>query len=338
MLAGAMNVIVYALSNPMTPGTRGPWSSLEKWIRFGKKCPFQGSVERALWGGFHADRLGYAFAAGYRAALSDLCDHVARSQNLASHRPGEIWPDPPLAEVVALAATESGGAHPRAILTRLEKEGGALVLRGEKTYTTLGTVADELLVVASRGASADGKNRLRVVRVPKNAGGMTITPRGETPFAPEIPHALVRFDGVVVDAKAVMPGDGYDHWLKPFRTIEDIHVLAALTGHLLGVGRAYDWNRGVIAELTSLAVALVDLGARDASEPFTHVLLAGAFAHARRLVSGLDEAWAVVPEEERTRWERDRALLLVAESARTKRTEAAWRSVLDSVADSTRPK
>lgn len=322
-----MNVIVYALANPMTPGARGPWSSLEAWLRFAKTCPFHGTVERALWGGIHADRLGYAFASGYRAALSSLCDHAARAENITV-----AFPDPPLPEVVALAATESGGAHPRAIGTRLDDEAGVIVLRGEKTYTTLGTLADELLVVASRGVEADGKNRLRVVRVPKDAKGMTITPRGETPFAPEIPHARVRFDDVTVDPAAVLPGDGYDVWLKPFRTIEDIHVLAAVTGHLLGVGRAYGWSRDAIAELGTLALALVDLGARDAAAPLTHALLAGTFAHARRLAGELDASWSVVPEDERARWERDRALLMVAEGARAKRTETAWKALDESAA------
>ena len=319
-----MNVIVYALANPIAPGARGPWSSLEEWLRFAKRCPFHGTVERALWGGFHADRLGYAFASGYRAALSSLCDHAARTENVTG-----AFPHPPLPEVVALAATESGGAHPRAIQTRLDEEAGALLLRGEKTYTTLGTLADELLVVASRGVGADGKNRLCVVRVPKGAKGVTVTPRGETPFAPEIPHAFVRFDGVTVDPEAILPGDGYDVWLKPFRTIEDVHVLGALIGHLLGVARTYGWDRGVIAELGALALALVDLGARDPAAPLSHVLLAGTFGHARRLVGELAPSWSLVPEEERARWERDRALLLVAEGARAKRTEAAWKALAD---------
>ena len=35
----------------------------------------------------------------------------------------------------------------------------------------------------------------------------------------------------------LLPGDGYDIYLKPFRTIEDIHVHAALIGYLVGVAR-----------------------------------------------------------------------------------------------------
>ena len=199
-------------------------------------------------GGFHADRLGYAFVAGYSAALSRLFEHVARLHPTTGGRP---FTERPLPAKLSLCATEAGGGHPRAIATRLDKQGGALVLNGEKTFATLATMADELLVVASRGLEADGKNRLRVVRVRPGAKGVTITPRPETPFTPEIPHAVVRFTDAVVENEDVLPGDGYQHWLKPFRTIEDTHVLASAIGYLQGAARAHGFRREVMAELVS---------------------------------------------------------------------------------------
>ncbi len=302
------------------PATRVPHANLASWTVHLEQCPFRGFVERALWGGFHADRLGYAFAAGYGAALARLFDHAASAQRLSTSRP---FPDPPLRGPIALAATETGGAHPRAIATRLDKQGGALHLHGEKTFVTLASVADELLVVASRGVEADGKNRLRLVRVPARARGVTTTPRPETPFAPEIPHAIVGFEGVVVEDRDVLPGDGYDVWLKPFRTIEDVHVLAATIGYLAGVGRNHAWPRATLAEIASTALALIDGGARDPSAPLTHVILEGLFATVRRLLATLD--WDKVEPEERARWHRDAPLMLVAENARAARAEAAWK-------------
>ena len=79
------------------------------------------------------------------------------------------------------------------------------MLNGEKTFATLASVADELLVVASRGMEADGKNRLRLVRVKPSAKGVDIVRAPETPFAPEIPHAIVRFTDVVVENEDVLP-------------------------------------------------------------------------------------------------------------------------------------
>jgi len=267
--------------------------------------PFTKHVERALWGGYHADRLGFAFAAGYRAALHRLFEHAKVDV-------------PDLA--FSLAATESGGAHPRAIQTKLEGN----VLRGEKTFATLAWRADELLVVASRGETPEGRNQLVVVRVPRDAKGLVIEDRPPTPFAPEIPHAVVKLKDVAVAADAVLPGDGWDVWLKPFRTIEDTHVLAATIGYLLGVARTYDWERVVQAELVTHALSVADIAARDPADALTHVALAGLFAGARRLAASVDSEWHKVAPDERERWQRDMALLLVAENARAKRTENAF--------------
>src|SRR5262245_25603109 len=99
----------------------------------------------------------------------------------------------------------------------------------------MASAAQSLLVVASTG-NVDGKNRLRVVRVPANAAGVRIEP-AVAPFVPEIAHARVTLDGVRVSAGDLLPGDGYDDYLKPFRTIEDLHVHGALLGYLIGVAR-----------------------------------------------------------------------------------------------------
>ena len=226
-----MNILAYQLSASLA---RGPYADLAAFTKRFAACPFTGQIERAVWGGFHADRLGYAFASGYSAALARLFEHALRVADGTAR---------PLPARVCLCATEAGGGRPRNIATRLAKQGGALVLNGEKTFATLATAADELLVVASRGIEADGKNRLRVVRVKPNASGVEIVPRDPLPFAPEIPHALVRLVDVVVENEDMLPGDGYDHWLKPFRTIEDTHVLAATVGYLHGAARAHGFGQ-----------------------------------------------------------------------------------------------
>lgn len=277
------------------------------------ECPYEGSVDRALWGGLHADRLGFAFGAGYGSALRRLFAHA-----------GAPLPEGKL----CLAVTEAGGGHPRAMNTTLREENGVFLVRGEKSFATLASRSDAMLVVASRGDASDGKKQLVVVQIPRDAKGVTIEDRPPTPFAPEIPHAIVRFEDVAVASSAVLPGDGYEVWVKPFRTIEDTHVLAALVGYLAGVARAYGFDRSVLAELVAHAAGLIDVGARDPSDPVTHVLLAGLFSSVRKLAASLDGQWHhAVAAEERERWLRDMPLLLVAENARTKRTENAFASL-----------
>ncbi|MFN7145045.1 MAG: acyl-CoA dehydrogenase family protein, partial [Myxococcota bacterium] len=177
-------------------------------------------VDRALIGGGSADRLGYAFAAGYTSALERLV--------------------PGLVGAACLCVTEEGGAHPRAIRARLTPLDAGWRLDGKKRWATLAGEGDTLLVAASTGHEGD-HNVLRLARVPADAPGVTLTALPPTPFTPEIPHYEVTLDGVVLPHDALLPGDGWTAYVKPFRTVEDAHVCAAATAYLLGVARTHAW-------------------------------------------------------------------------------------------------
>lgn len=261
------------------------------------------TLERALVGGALSDRLGFAFASGYAEALQALVPALA-------------------GELSALCATETGGNHPRAIATRLEPDGARYRVTGTKTWATWAGEVRALLVVANAGTDERGVPRLRVVRVPAAAAGVRATAVA-APFVPEIPHATVELAGVIVEPADVLPGDGYDRYLKPFRTVEDIHVHAALVGYLIGVVRRHELGRDTLEQLAALAMALGQLAASEASLPTTHVALAGVLAHAARVVADIERAWTV-DGDERTRWQRDRMLLTVAAKARSARRERAW--------------
>jgi acyl-CoA dehydrogenase len=265
--------------------------------------------DRALAGGACADRLGFAFAAGYTEALRALV------------------PDLPPGSITALCATEEGGAHPRAIRTRLTATTpGSYELSGRKKWATVASAASSLLVVASTGEDG-GKNRLRVVRVRADAPGVHLHP-STTAFVPEIPHAEVELTGVIATDADVLPGDGYDRYLKPFRTIEDIHVHAALAGYLIGVARRRGFARDLQERLLVLAVAARSLAHADPRSATTHAVLAGVLDLARGLVGELEPLWSAAPDDEWGRWQRDRPLLRVAGAARAQRRDRAW-SILD---------
>ncbi len=301
--------------------------SLEAWFEQLTSCPFDQPIDRALWSGFHADRLGYAFIGGYRAALSRLFMREAETLKTKVERRYE-WPSREAR--LSLAATEAGGAHPRAIETVLVDVGGALVVRGEKTFATLASAADELLVVASRGAGLDGKNLLAIVRVPKGAPGVSVEDRPPTPFAPEIPHARVKLSDVAVSSDDVLPGDGYATYLKPFRTIEDTYVLATTLAYMIGTARAYSFDPIVAANAIALTIALRALTTRHPSDPVWHVALTGLFDATHRLIDAHTAEWSKAPAPVRERWERDQPLLLVASQAREQRTAAAWKRLASS--------
>jgi alkylation response protein AidB-like acyl-CoA dehydrogenase len=302
-----LNDLVRALTTG--PAVDAPIESIDDW--WARHCArtktFARPVDRAIAGGFGADRLGYAFASGYREALVALL------------RGGDED------GIVVLAATEEGGAKPSAIRTSLTKTDGGWSLSGKKRWATLATRADALLVVATTGDDEGGRRRLRIARVPTARAGLTIRPMPAPPFAPEIAHAELVLDGVAVACDELLAGDGWDEHVKPFRTIEDVHVHAALAGYLVGVVRRHALAPELEAELVAAAALLRALAGEDPRAPEVHVALAGALASTRRIVERLEAVWVDGDVDERARWDRDRALLDVAAGARAQRTLAARR-------------
>ncbi|WP_159922236.1 MULTISPECIES: acyl-CoA dehydrogenase family protein [Nocardia] len=267
---------------------------------------FDQPVEVAVAGGFGADRLGFAFLSGYQEALRTLI------------------PQLPDDELVTMCATEEGGAHPAAIQTTLTERDGLWLVDGAKSFATMGTFARQLVVIASVGAGSDGRNLLRACMIDARAAGVCLTDRAALPFAPEVPHASVVLSGVPA---RVLPGDGYLDYLKPFRTIEDIHVLAATLGWLTRVARASDWPRASRQRLLTAVAAVRGLDIAAPSSPGVHIALGGVFELFGGLLAELDPLWESADPVTRRRWERDRPLLATAGRVRGQRLSAAWQAV-----------
>lgn len=264
---------------------------------------FTHPMHRAIALGFRADRLGFAFISGYSAALTRV------DPTLTAH------------DLAALCATEDGGGHPRAIRTTLVN--GRLT--GDKRFVSGGPLATQLLVVATEGKGDDGRNRLRVVRVAPTAAGVTLVTMPELPFVPEVPHASVELRDVEVRDGDALPGDGYADVLKPFRTLEDLHVFGALLGYLWSVARRSAWPDATGERLWAGLASAVTLGDADPKSPGTHLALAGLLAETHAILSSA--SWSGVPADEAARFERDRPLLKVASSAREARRVKAWQAV-----------
>lgn len=267
------------------------------------------TIDHAILGGFAADRLGYAFASGYQAALRRLA------------------PELPSDRLVSLCVTERGGGHPRAIEARLTPtpDGDAFLLRGSKRWATLSDVPGVLLVAAVLGPPDEqGRPQIHVARVDADAPGVTITPLPPTPFTPDILHGELRLDDVRVPAASLLPGDGYVHYLKPFRTIEDLHMQGATFGYLLAEARRIAAPHPLIESMAAHIATLRALSASEASDAGTHVALAGALRSTSALIADLEAVWSRSGSPSYALWERDRPLLGIAESARQKRLAGAW--------------
>jgi acyl-CoA dehydrogenase len=265
-------------------------------------------VSLAIAGGFAADRIGWAFASGYQAALRAL------------------EPGLPADAVVALCVTEAGGNRPKDIHSSLERDGEAgWRLTGSKRWTTLGP-AGALFLVAARDASVSGERpAIKLVRVTSGAPGVRIETLPPTRFVPEVPHAQLHFEGVALEAGALLAGDGYERYVKPFRTIEDVHVSAAQIAYTLREARRFGWPREWIERMLAVLQALRAIAREDPASPATHVTLAGALALAGALLQEADALWAQAPDAAAgARWLRDRELGGVAGKARALRSERAW--------------
>lgn len=273
------------------------------WPRFcTQMAVWKTPIERAIAGGFAADRVAWAFGAGYQAALRAL--------------------DPSIAEnvIACLCVTESRGNSPRAVEATLAARTGGYVLSGQKKWSTLGPEGALLLVVARLAGGDADRPRLKVARVNASAPGVRIVTMPATRFVPELPHAEVHLDCVSVEDTDLMPGDGYDTVVKPFRSIEDIHVNAAILGYLAAEARRLAWPPVWLADLLAALLSFMVLAARDARAADTHIALEGALRRSHALADQADGHFARCGDlDAARRWQRDRALMAVAGSARSAR-------------------
>jgi len=264
--------------------------------------------DRAIAGGAASDRPAWAFAAGYQAALQRL------------------WPPAHPATFSAFCVTEEGGVHPSAIrcaLTPRPGRHGEWLLDGEKTFVTGAGEAECLLVAAAAGATPEGRRILRLARVDARAPGVAVTPLPPLGLVPELPHGRVRFTEVALEEGDLLPGDGYLEAVKPFRTVEDLHVTAALVSWVFAAGRRAAWPPAALEPLLALLASARGLAAAPPLAPHVHLALAGLLALAGETLDRLEPHWETAAPADRERWQRDRGLLAIAAAARARRLETA---------------
>ena len=267
-------------------------------------------IERAIAGGVLADRIGYAFASGYQAALTALVPSL----------------DP--LRVASFCVTEPNGNHPRAIETRLEHDGAIVVLTGEKRWSTMAPVADVLVVVARRGTDAQGRPELAAVRVPRETPGLDVRAMPPPPFVPEVLHAELTLSGVRLPEDHVLPGDGFVSYSKAFRTVEDLHVNMAVLAYGAAVAARKGFSESIRERAAALLLSGCALAQKDPKLPETHLALAGLLQQGASLLTELDQEWERADDAERALWQRDRVLVQVAGKAREQRRIRAWDTLL----------
>lgn len=262
-------------------------------------------IDAALLLAVGVDRLALAFASGYQSALKAMVPQL-EPEDLAS-----------------LCVTEEAGNRTRHIETRLQAVGEGYELNGSKKFITCAVESDRLLVAASMGQDEQGRNRIGVVNIASNAAGVVIEEMPPLGFVPEVSHGLVSFENVAVESSQLLSGDGYERYVKPFRTVEDIHVNAAVLAYLYGVARRLRWPLEILERLLLLLLEARELSTWDPSSVHGHLLLEVHLQQVARLVEDVQPLWGAESCEESQRWRRDRKLLGVAASMREQRLKKA---------------
>lgn len=187
----------------------------------GNVTPF----ELAVAGGRRMATPGLAFLVGYQAALRML------------------WPSAP-PSLGALCATEQRSLRPADMQTRLSD----LRLSGRKDFVTAGDAADWLLI-AARSEEPGETPRLSLAVVYPGEPGVRVEKLPALPLMPDISHGRLHLDGALCE---LLAGDGWDAYVKPFRSLEDVYVLSAMTAWLYGVGQDSGWSQPLLLRLLAL--------------------------------------------------------------------------------------
>ena len=260
--------------------------------QLGAVSPF----ELAVAGGRLMATPGLAFLVGYQAALRML------------------WPSAPLS-LGALCATEQRSLRVADMQTRLRD----LRLSGRKDFVTAGDAADWLLV-AARSEEPGEVPRLNLAVVYPGEPGVRLEKLAPMPLMPDIGHGRLFLDNALCE---LLAGDGWDAYVKPFRTLEDIYVLSAMTAWLFGVGQDSDWPQTLQLRLLALLSGCAEVSRQAPNNPAGHVLLGGLFAQFDGLKAEVNQALADGPPQWAAMWQRDQTVMDLAAGARGKRLAKA---------------
>ncbi|MEK1835049.1 MAG: acyl-CoA dehydrogenase family protein [Pseudomonas sp.] len=265
--------------------------------QLGAVSPF----ELAVAGGRLMATPGLAFLVGYQAALRML------------------WPSAPLS-LGALCATEQRSLRVADMQTRLRD----LRLNGRKDFVTAGDAADWLLV-AARSEEPGEVPRLNLAVVYPGEPGVRLETLAPMPLMPDIGHGRLFLDNALCE---LLAGDGWDAYVKPFRTLEDIYVLSAMIAWLFGVGQDSDWPQTLQLRLLALLAGCAEVSRQAPNNPAGHVLLGGLFAQFDGLKAEVNQALADGPPQWAAMWQRDQTVMDLAAGARGKRLAKALAGLL----------
>jgi acyl-CoA dehydrogenase len=200
-------------------------------------APLQEQVkERGLWAAHLPPELG---GQGFGQVKLGLMHEILGTSPFAPAVFGNQAPDSGNSEILALAGTpdqkerylqpllagdlrsafsmtepETAGSDPTLLQTRAERDGDEWVINGHKWFSTNGSIADFLIVMAVTNPDARPHQRASMLIVPADAPGVKIVRDVATMEHPEEQfgryggHAEIYYEDVRVPADALLGGEG----------------------------------------------------------------------------------------------------------------------------------
>ncbi len=292
------------------------WRKLSKQMFHDTQFVWADTADFAVIGGFQATSAAYVFAIGYQTAL---------------HR---LIPDLCFDNFYAFCVTEQHGGHPSKITTQLtctedaEGEAAKWQVTGEKTFVTGGEHADVLLVAATVGKGEDGRNQLKLVQIKQPNEDLTMSPFKlpiDLPMMKLVGHGRASFTNLALNESDILPGDAYTKYIKPFRTSEDLHILAAFAGNLFRSAICCQWPSEIKAEILSLIATMRMLIVSDLTHASVHIAFSGLERQFAHLMREIEPHWPSDDTSQQHILHAQQQLLQGAIPARGKRLDAAWR-------------
>jgi len=287
--------------------------SMEAWlIDFNQTVRgFDSSIDRAILGGRLSKNMSFTFASGYQSAIEAM-----------------FSPDQSTLPLASLCVSEENGVRPNDINTKLEEKNGKVYLSGQKKFVSGANDSQHIFVACNNGVDIKGRVNIKVVSLPSSTNGIEIIALPTLPFIPLVSHGKVILENVEIGESDVLPGDGYSNYVKPFRTYEDLHVLAAVVGFRLGEAIESQWGEDSIQAHLPLILSLQALSKMPLQSPAAHISLAACRNELKRLIALFDDRFEANNSSAYSEWQRDQMILNVASKASNIRTQNAWKGIL----------
>lgn len=265
-------------------------------------------LDRAMAGGFMADRLAFAFLAAYQSALQKQFPFL---------KPGQL---------AAFCVSEQGGSKPKAMQTLIEPFEQGFQLNGSKTFVTCAEHAEVLLVAARDTTENLAQPSIKIAVIQATNTGVRIEEDKVLPFMSELQKGRLQLKQCYCSAESLLAGDGYAKHVKPFSPLEAFFVMAAGLCYLLRLARLYDWPSSFIEQCLLLLHAIQSADYANPESPTNQLLLNGLRAQLNALVAQTEhsEYWSLSDEQVYKRWLRDKAVLMFSDRSHAIRLERAW--------------